>query len=356
MEILPESLREKPIGAESRSEHGKEIMATGNAFRTHEDFPLVSIVTPCYNGESFIDRYFRSVLDQTWPALELIFVDDGSKDKTKAIAASYEDMLRDKGIRFRFLHQENAGQAAALNQGIKYVTGKYLVWPDSDDEMTSDSIEKKVRFLEEHPEYDFCVCAVKLVDDDHPREPEKLYRREIIEGKETLLEHFVFNEIMLPGSFMMRTALLDSAIPGREIYTGRGGQNPQLLLPAAWYGKLGYMDDVLYIYHIRKDSHSRDSYDSIKTIRQLQYYEEMCIATIQRIPDPAAQFIIPKIQQEYAGRRFGTAVDTMDSTLISRYYYELKEVRKPTIKETLLTIKYTNPLLRLFFGIKNGAT
>ena len=82
------------------------------------DKPLVSIITPCYNGETFLHRYFESILAQTYPNLELIFVNDGSTDKTEEIAMSYQKKLCEKGIRYIYLEQENAGQAAALNKEI----------------------------------------------------------------------------------------------------------------------------------------------------------------------------------------------------------------------------------------------
>lgn len=116
--------------------------------------PLVSIITPCYNGEAFLKRYFESILNQTYPNLELIFINDGSTDRTEEIALSYRERLEKRGITYIYEKQENAGQAAALNRGLKLFTGEYLTWPDSDDEMTKDSIEKKVNFLEKNPKYE----------------------------------------------------------------------------------------------------------------------------------------------------------------------------------------------------------
>ena len=55
--------------------------------------PLVSIITPCYNGENFIKRYFDSILKQTYSNIELFFVNDGSTDQTESIALSYREAL-----------------------------------------------------------------------------------------------------------------------------------------------------------------------------------------------------------------------------------------------------------------------
>ena len=73
--------------------------------------PLVSIITPCYNGEAFLKRYFESILNQTYPNLELIFINDGSTDRTEEIALSYRERLEKRGITYIYEKQENAGLA-----------------------------------------------------------------------------------------------------------------------------------------------------------------------------------------------------------------------------------------------------
>ena len=316
----------------------------------NDNNPLVSIVTPCYNGEPYLDRFFRSVMDQTWPCLELIFINDGSSDGTEGKVRCWGEKLESRGIGVRYLYQENAGQAAALNRGLKKARGRFLVWPDSDDELTPDSIEKKVRFLQEHPDCDFCVSAVECREEN---KAPSVFRRKKTDAGEEALRSLVFDHVMMSGSFMIRMDFLDRILPGREIYTGRGGQNPQILLPAFWYGRAGYLEDVLYIYYVRTDSHSHSRTGSLRTIRQLQDYENICIETIRRIQDPKAHTVIPDIHRRYARLRFGTAVDTMDAELIRSYYRELAEADKTTLHEKLLAFKYTNPICRAVLGIRS---
>ena len=68
---------------------------------------IVSILTPCYNAESYVSRYLDSVLGQTYPNIELIMVNDGSQDKTEEIVMSYKSKFKQRGIRFVYLFQEN---------------------------------------------------------------------------------------------------------------------------------------------------------------------------------------------------------------------------------------------------------
>ena len=113
----------------------------------------VSIITPCYNGEMYVERMLNSVLEQDYNNIEFIFINDGSTDKTEAIVKKYETKFKKKGIDFIYIYQSNSGQAAALNKGLAIFKGDYLTWPDSDDMLSKDSISKKVEFLEKNPEY-----------------------------------------------------------------------------------------------------------------------------------------------------------------------------------------------------------
>ena len=118
----------------------------------------VSVITPCYNGEEFADRFFRNIMEQTYQNIELIFVNDGSSDRTEEIAKSYISQFEQTGRKLIYIFQDNAGQAAAVNKGLEIFTGDYLMWMDSDDILDKDNIEKKVEFLEANPEYALNGC------------------------------------------------------------------------------------------------------------------------------------------------------------------------------------------------------
>src|SRR5690606_34865466 len=107
----------------------------------------VSIVSPVYNGEKYIGRYLDSILNQTYPNLELILIDDGSNDNTREIIFSYERLLMAKNVEFKYIYQENKGAAAALNNGLKLFSGEYFTWPDTDDFLEPKSIELRMQFM-----------------------------------------------------------------------------------------------------------------------------------------------------------------------------------------------------------------
>lgn len=320
------------------------------------DRPLVSIITPCFNGEPYLDRYFSSILRQTYAPLELIFINDGSSDRTAQIAEGYRPALEEKGIRFTYLYQENAGQAAALNRGLKLFTGEYLTWPDADDEMTPECIERKVAYLQEHPELDMCICKILQVDEADPAKITGVLERIVPEGKDELFEDLVFlkNVFYAPGGYMVRSSAVDAVIPNREIYPGRGGQNVQILLPISYRGNYGYMDEFLYKYFVRTTSHSHSINTAEKAICQYEQFETLLIETLRRMPAEVYWKYEARIRRRYSRVRFGLALDTQKTQLISRYYRELVKIGEAGLIDGLRFLKHTNFLLRKLFGRKSG--
>ncbi len=98
---------------------------------------LLSIVVPVYNVEKFLERAVYSIINQTYKNLEIILVDDGSKDMSGILC----DELAKKDNRIKVIHQENAGLSAARNVGIKNATGKYIGFVDSDDLIADNMYE-----------------------------------------------------------------------------------------------------------------------------------------------------------------------------------------------------------------------
>ena len=104
---------------------------------------LISIISPCYNGENYVGRMLESILHQSYKNIELFCVDDGSSDGTSEVILDYRSRFEQAGKKLCYLRQEHQGQAAALDYGLKQISGEYLSWIDCDDFLTPDSVEKK---------------------------------------------------------------------------------------------------------------------------------------------------------------------------------------------------------------------
>jgi glycosyltransferase involved in cell wall biosynthesis len=102
----------------------------------------VSILVPAYNSERWIGDALRSALHQTWAAIEIIVVDDGSTDNTLTIAKRFEC------TRVKVIHQDNRGVEAARNRAVLEAQGDFLQYLDADDLLSPDKIEAQVRLLQ----------------------------------------------------------------------------------------------------------------------------------------------------------------------------------------------------------------
>lgn len=123
----------------------------------------ISVVIPSYNCEKYLGRAIDSVLDQTYPVLECIVVNDGSTDGTACLVASYAEQVV-------FIEQSNQGASAARNAGIARAQGEYIAFLDADDYWHPTKLEKQARLLQDHP--DLVLVSTRLSrheqdDNDH---------------------------------------------------------------------------------------------------------------------------------------------------------------------------------------------
>lgn len=96
--------------------------------------PLVSVIIPVYMVQEYLDQCIKSVVNQTYKNLEIILVNDGSKDKSPEICERWKELDH----RIRVIHKDNGGLSSARNAGLKVATGFYVAFLDSDDWLHPD--------------------------------------------------------------------------------------------------------------------------------------------------------------------------------------------------------------------------
>lgn len=220
---------------------------------------LVSIISPCYNGEKYVRAFLDSVLSQTYSSIELILIDDASTDQTSDIVHAYIPHFENRGFSLIYRKQEvNKGQAAAINVGLKLISGAYLTWMDSDDIFYPEAIERKVQFLEDNPELDFVLNWGEIVDESNIDKSIGILKRMKPTGEDALFRDLLDekNVVFGPGTILAKTSSFQNAVPDMNIFESREGQNWQLMLPLAYSCKYGYLDEILFKYVIHSDSHS----------------------------------------------------------------------------------------------------
>ena len=99
--------------------------------------PLVSVIVPVYRVEQYLSTCLDSILDQTYPNLQILLVDDGSPDRCGEICEEY----RRRDARVQVIHKENGGLASARNAGLQAAEGEWIAWVDSDDWVSRDMVE-----------------------------------------------------------------------------------------------------------------------------------------------------------------------------------------------------------------------
>lgn len=113
------------------------------------DNPLVSVITPVLNSMRYLEICLQSVLSQSYPNIEHIFVDGGSTDGTLEMLASYQSKYPD---RIRFISEPDKGACDAWNKGLKMARGKILGWLGADDTYEPDAITTVVEFFRANPD------------------------------------------------------------------------------------------------------------------------------------------------------------------------------------------------------------
>jgi glycosyltransferase involved in cell wall biosynthesis len=125
----------------------------------HKVQPLVSVILPTYNRETYLGESIRSVLAQTYRSFELIVVDDGSTDGTEGLVRSFSPPVR-------YARQPHAGVARARNRGLDEARGELIAFQDSDDLWHQDKLALQVALLNERPEVGVVCTAEQIIDPD----------------------------------------------------------------------------------------------------------------------------------------------------------------------------------------------
>lgn len=129
--------------------------------------PLVTVLLPAYNHERYIEQSIRSVIAQDYPNIELIVLNDGSKDRTAEVIRSLDAECRARFVRYEFVDKPNEGVARTMNRGLEWARAEFISGIASDDLMKPDKISTLMAVLyEAPPEVGLAGGDADFVDDD----------------------------------------------------------------------------------------------------------------------------------------------------------------------------------------------
>lgn len=172
---------------------------------------MVSVIIPAHNQGRYLGAAIQSALDQTYPRIEVIVVDDGSTDDTAAVAAGFADP------RLRYLYQANRGLSAARNTGIQAAQGLYLSYLDSDDLFLPHKLALLVAELEDKPELGL-VAGQAIPIDEAGRQIGEVFTRPFpTDSAQLLLGNPVHvGSILLRRSWQERVGFFDEGLRSYE--------------------------------------------------------------------------------------------------------------------------------------------
>ncbi|MEN8282230.1 glycosyltransferase family 2 protein [Acinetobacter gerneri] len=127
--------------------------------------PLVSVIIPCYNHAQFIQDCIQSVIDQTYANIELIIIDDGSRDQSVEKIKEMLEKCKERFTRFEFKHRSNRGVSATLNEALECCEGEYITFLASDDIYHKDKVLKQTYFLINNSSVKFVISHSYVIND-----------------------------------------------------------------------------------------------------------------------------------------------------------------------------------------------
>lgn len=293
---------------------------------------LVTIITPSYNSAHLITRLLDSVLTQTYPNVEMFVIDDGSTDDTKDVVESYILAFQRRGYVLHYAYQENAGQNAAINNALKWVTGEYLLYPDSDDwYKTDDAISIMVNTMNHYgDEVGVVRCQYEMID----AETMKVINHTVFQPCDIpcdLFEDAFYGTNGFrysPIEFILKTKFLDKYIKGREIFVARFiGQNYQVLLPYFANSRCVTINKVLCCYLVRQNSASRRkrSYEDwlLRKTRGMKCLE-YTLSTIDTIAEMRREDLLRNKRAVFYNDCMALAIEYSKKTEFRKFYTQAK--------------------------------
>lgn len=173
--------------------------------------PLVTVICLCYNHKRFLETSIQSVINQTYPNLEIIIVDDASTDGSQGLLQQFND----HGLVQMVMLPENLGNCAAFNRGLALAKGKYIIDLSTDDVLFPERVEKQVAFFERLDEKVGVIFSnSELIDEEgkhlgyhYPIDQEKKAKQTVPQGN--VFPNLLSTYFISPPSMMMKKEVLD---------------------------------------------------------------------------------------------------------------------------------------------------
>lgn len=321
----------------------------------------LSIIVPVYGVEKYIDKCLNSLVKQSLKEIEVIVVNDGTKDNSQKIIDKYVKKYPDK---IKSYIKENGGQGSARNYGLKKATGEYIGYVDSDDFVEKDMYKKLYNKAKEN-NYDIVVCGNYNVSEDYQNKNIDAF----INNYNTDLENIFFGKMAVWNKIYKRNILIKNKLEFKE---------------KVWYEDLAFtlkaimnsntfafIDEPLYDYLIREGSTMNNSnvqrnleildafndiLSYIKHNKKEEYFSKIEFLAIDHIYISAIVRVLKadaddKVKRETINKLIDYMNTSFPNYKNNKYINTLSKNRKIIYK--LINIKMYG-LINLIFKVKKG--
>ncbi|MBM6614267.1 glycosyltransferase family 2 protein [Desemzia sp. RIT804] len=234
--------------------------------------PIISVITPVYNAEKYIENTINSVREQTFAHFEMILVDDCSTDNSREVIEKITKV--DSRVKYVLL-ENNSGAAVARNTGIEAAKGRYIAFLDSDDVWKKDKLSQQLNFMEKN-HYAFTYTAFETITENG----------EIIQEKVLVPKSLNYKQLLKNTAIACSTVIIDRSLVGEfSMPLVRKGQDTATwlkLLKGPVKNAYG-LNEVLSSYRKVKGSISDDKLSALK--RTWNTYRN-----IEKLPLPKAVY------------------------------------------------------------------
>ena len=247
--------------------------------------PLVSVIIPAYNHEKYVQETIKSIIDQTYQNIELLIVDDGSKDSTWQKIQESENECRKRFVNIHFETKKNEGVCKTLNRLLSLAKGEYVYLIASDDLAKPDAIKKEAEFLNNNPGYTLAVGNNDIIDSESRvcywnKKREIVYDIKKAKSK-TFVEYLkrhnnffnekdfgkystIFRGNYIPNGYLLRKSIFNKIgfFPEQNIT-----EDYWLMMQISKYSKMKYIDEVLFSYRW----HNSNTIKNVEKIKTMGY-------------------------------------------------------------------------------------
>ena len=246
--------------------------------------PLVSVIIPSYNHEKYVQDTIKSIVNQTYKNIELIIIDDGSKDSTWQKIQEMQKECESRFARVHFETKENEGTCATFNKLLSLAQGEYVYIIASDDLAKPHAIEKEVEFLQKNKDYALVVGDNELIDGEGKvcywdQERNNVYSQEdaiyktfgefLQKNRKFDFETDVFGtyQSLCVGNYITNGYLIRKSIFEKTGYFTKEAplEDWYLMLQISKYAKMKYLSEVLFSYRWHDNN-------TIKNVEKMDAY------------------------------------------------------------------------------------